>query len=203
VLCRPWGLYDWYPWPTSETLEIQEYPFDVNQSRILNLSLTVYTQSGVVQRISILADNLQMFPDFSAAMQRYSLRNVFLRHGEPSRILLGIDRVFEANAPPMYSLWVFYDREGFLVVYNNEGWTQNYDYFQVCPSYDQVRNIRIYLQSPDNITPLENLVNGGLSTESLEYTIEKTTGLSVEEFYSEFIDEARHTCFESPENIWP
>jgi hypothetical protein len=203
VLYKPRGLSNWYPWPTSDVLETQEYPLHVNQYRILNLSLTAYTQYGIVQRIEILADNLDEFPDFSEAMERFSLNNVFLKHGKPSRVLLNIELPVEANAPQIYSLWVFYDQKGFLVVYTGKGWTIKNELIQICPSFQEVQFMRFYLQSPDSILSLDQLVDGGLGPLMLETTIEKTTNLSLEDFYSSNIGSNGHqVCLESPVDIW-
>jgi len=203
VLYRPWGLEKWYPQLTSDLLATQEYPLHVNQYKSLNLSLTAYTQSGVIQRIYILADNLKKFPDYSAAMQRYSFSNVFLRYGKPSRILLNIERPIEVNAPRLYSLWVFYDQEGFLIIYAGEGWTENNYFVHICPSFKDVNNIRFYLQASESKIPLEDLVEVGLSQIVLDYTIEKKTNLSLGEFYSDVTNTNRQACFESPIEAWP
>ena len=203
VLYRPWGLNKWYPWPTSNVLEEQVYPLHVNQFNSLNLALTVYTQSGIVQRISILADNLEIFPDFAKAMRRYSLSNVLLRHGKPSRVLFLIDRQIEANAPRVYYFWVFYDQLGTLVFYSGEGWTSIGYNIRICSSFEEVRYIQFYLQSPESDIPLENIFSGGLGPMALDATIEKMTNLNLDDFYNEFVDENRKSCFETPYNIWP
>jgi hypothetical protein len=203
VLSKPGGLEKWYPWPTSGALERSEYALHVNPYNLLNLSLTIYTQNGIVQYLAILADNVREFPNFSKAMQRYSLSNVFLQYGKPSRILLFVMSPKEVGAPPIYDFWVFYDDKGILILYEYAKWTNIDKSIHICPGYPDIRYIGFYLISAESKTPLDSLVDGGLSSQALEMTLEKTTNLSLDDFYSVVIDPNRQACFDTPKDLWP
>jgi hypothetical protein len=208
VLYKPSGLQELYPWPTSDTLETQEYPISVNRYNFLNLALTVFLKSGIVQRLSISAENLSILEDnadspYWEAMRRYSLDNVLFRHGIPSRVLLSVDiGPFEEGAPRMYALWLFYDQQGILIFYEGEGQTRIGDIIRVCPSYEKLHDIAFYLQSPESGVPLEDIFDGGLNSESLEYTLENTTSLRLEDFYNKFVHPEPQACLETPVEVW-
>jgi hypothetical protein len=202
------GIQEWYPQPTSEKLATREYGLSVNQYNFVNLALTAFLESGLVQRLSILADNVSILTNdadnpYWEAMRRYSLYNVLLHHGTPSRVLLSVDiGPFEAGAPRMYTLLLFYDQQGILIYYEGEGQTRMGDVIRVCPSYEKLSNIRFYLQSPESDIPLENIFDGGLSPKALEYTLENTTDQSLEDFYDRFVHPETKACFETPVDVW-
>ena len=205
VFYKPWGLTKWYPWPTSDALETEDYPLHVNQDGILNLAVTTRLEKGIVQSIFVLADNLLDFSLFSKVMQRYSLRNVFLKQGIPSRISLDmLSGPRERSAPWTYTMWVFYDQQGILLIYEGEGLTRSGNIIQVCPDYEKVNDIRFYLQPAESNIPLERLVGSDFDPKWFEtYSIQETTGLSLKDFYNKFVNSTQRVCFDTSASLWP
>jgi hypothetical protein len=193
-----------------------DFPLAVNQSEITNLLVRIFVQDDVVQQIYILADNINVaesnvayFPKYSLAMQGHSLDQLLKNYGVPSEVLIGLHSFpAEQNAPLLYSLWVFYDKLGFLVAYSGEGITNHEDILTVCPRMDKVNLEDFYLQSPQSPTPLRKMADeiGRIEmalSEGLLRPLDKSTELSPDDFHKLITSDPEKACFQSPADLWP
>ena len=161
---------------------------------------------GVVESIKVDVEGHYNQLVFEEDWKYYSLAQILATYGEPSRVWIQL-----AAGPVMpgstmgYGVWLFYDHLGFLVCYGGSGVVVQ-PIYHVCPTLrgpGGIVSIRLWLQSPDSKTLLEELA--GVTQEQLPYLrpVEEATGLSVEEFYTLFTQSDGPACFESPRDMWP
>jgi hypothetical protein len=207
----PLGVHERPPNSYRHGDSIYEFALDVNQKGILNLSLVFYERAGTVLSITVSSDMviLNGSPAFTEAMKRYSLNGVLAHYGKPTRVLVGLrGGPSEPSAPWLYSIWVFYDNLGMLIYYEGEGLSRKGQTLRVCPNYDGIWYIDLYLQSPSSTNLLEDL-QALKSQFTIEEQIaegylrplEESTNLSLAAFYELFVKPGS-ACFESPASAW-
>lgn len=165
------------------------------------IDLSFEHNNGVVQSVQVTSGTALGYSSvhFAQDWHRYSLDQVLTRYGKPSQVMLEL-----WPNPPVpnypYKLFVFYDHLGILIEY--EGEAIRGEPFRVCPVFEQVTSIRLWLQSPGSSTSLLQLAN----LDSLEVAqmlpLEKATGVSLETFHQTFKDAKARTCLKSPSNVW-
>lgn len=149
--------------------------------------------------------------EFRRSWRNYSAQKILKAYGMPDEILLKGVNTHGFYYDRLYSLWVFYDKLGFSLLY--EALVQEYfsdaSFFRICSEYDPLLTIEINTQSPDNPLPLERFdrtfeqirlgtdIGKGFVIRSLN----EVTGLSDEEIYETYIQE-KNPCFTIPADIW-
>lgn len=135
---------------------------------------------------------------FAQDWHRYSLDQVLTRYGEPSQVMLQWVPPLEGGNPP-YILLVFYDHLGFAVLYLGSA-TYDGTAFEVCPAFDQVTYISLWLQASDNET---SLMERAITSDEAPYYrfLEEVTGMSLEVFYNTFRSPDSQVCLEGPPTL--
>jgi hypothetical protein len=166
-------------------------------------------REGLIELIFIRSEGYSNPEAFQEQSALFSPKRIIEKYGPPSRVWLESSSsgpVTEGRVAG-YTLWVYYDQFGFLILYN--GYGEFSPTFHFCPRFENgkdIRSLKMYLQSPGNPNPVE----GTAGTIGLEIdpfpevqSIEEATGISVTEFYNLFAQEERPACFDTPRDIWP
>lgn len=145
--------------------------------------------------------------DFSDLWESISPQQVIRSFGKPSRVLLNAyPGPFGTKRHSPYRLWFFYDREG--IEFNYIGAVKFDSVYHFCPKLkkdEDITVIKIYIQSPDDHSPLEEndeqIVN--LNTPPFKVlSFEEATGKSLDDFYQIFTLHSDSACFDTPSEIW-
>jgi hypothetical protein len=96
---------------------------------------------------------------------------------------------------------IFYDPLGFGIHYfyiNVVTLEEKNSILHTCPRDDHLEHFRLYLQAPDDQTPLEKMtttaMSGSLFPYSLLQPLEDITTLSIEDFYYSFKSSQTKAC---------
>jgi hypothetical protein len=146
-------------------------------------------------------------PRYSSAIakaaQAYFLPNILAQYGMPSRILLKAQGQLEPNSGNQAELLLFYDHLGFGIHYfyiNVVTQDQENSILHTCPRDDHLESFRLYLQAPDDRTPLQKMaatpIGGSFFPYSLLQPLEDITTLSIEDFYHRFTSSRTKDCFD-------
>ena len=142
-------------------------------------------------------------PAMAKAAQSYFLPNILAQYGMPSRILLKAQGQIEPNSGTLAELLLFYDHLGFGIHYfyiNVIAQDQENSILQTCPRDDHLESFRLYLQAPDDRTPLETMTTTAIGGSFFPYSwlqpLEDMTGLSIEDFYHRFTSSRTKDCFD-------
>ncbi len=130
-------------------------------------------------------------------------------YGTPSRVLiwsvsnLACDQSPCSKAP--YELWLFYDKQGFLVRY--DGTVEYKSTYVFCPTFGEAGNldgqkIDIFLKSPQDTRSLESLLLPADGFQESKNLVD-LTGTSLEEFSGHYQQNDQLFCFSTPRDIWP
>ncbi|MGB8647103.1 MAG: hypothetical protein WCF84_17835 [Anaerolineae bacterium] len=181
---------------------------DFGKSGISN-DFSFIERNGTVESILIDTEGYYNHIAFQEAWQQFSPRQVITQYGRPSRVLLGTNQGFVE--PPGgetmgYFLWLFYDKQGFLIIYN-EG-VKFAPTYHICPAVQNealgMSELRMTLHAPDNPTPLEKSYEAEFEYEKYApRPIQEVAGISVEQFYKLFSQKDNLACFDTPRDIWP
>jgi hypothetical protein len=184
----------------------EAYPFDyVVEHRI-------YEQGGTVSLIGARghvpgwpADEWSLSPRFVEDWERYTLDQVLARFGKPSQVLLHY--WFESIAP--FSVGVLYEDRGILVEYmgltqgeKDEG-EYSFNPVVICPTRSQFTDINVWLKSPETEPSLTDVFVdfGGGYLGLLPYrntpSLEDATGMSLDTFYTTYLDPNTDVCLEA------
>ena len=159
-------------------------------------------RDGIVQSIAVFADALHTkFPQrFAQDWHRYSLDQVLTRYGEPSQVML---ELWPTPPEPYYPyrLFIFYEQRGFLLAY--EGPAIPGETFRVCPNFDQITSLRLWLRPPGEGSALLELANLDPLERAQMLPLEEVTGMDVQTFYETFRQAGTGACLESPTEVWP
>lgn len=181
--------------------DVMYVPLDPHRPSDYGIRLIFTEYDGVVQSLEVWSEMFvgRVSPSFPRDWHRYSLDQVLARYGKPSQVMLEL----WPNPPEPYypyRLFVFYDHLGILVEY--EGPAIPGEIFQVCPEFEQVTSLRLWLQSPEQERSLLELA--GLDPLELAQMLplEEATGMDIRTFYETF-RKAKRACLESPAEVWP
>lgn len=184
------------------------FPFEHYKNRIQN-HIVFYEDDGVIRDIAIetVRSDIATRDEFRELWGNYFPTQVIANYGLPSRVFFSAVQPHQPYESIYYALGLIYDHLGFMAVYRGKGAPEYGANYIFCPSYTGYGNLIdyfwIYIQSPDLLTPVEDLnPNSGGSLDSIR-TLEEATGLSIEEFTNEYLDENNTPCFETPVDIWP
>lgn len=176
------------PHPTRPYDYLLDLSFDHQNSVVQSIQVTSYISPG---------DKSERF---AQDWHRYSLDQVLTRYGEPSQVMLEL----WPNPPEPYypyRLFVFYEERGILIAY--EGPAIPGETLQVCPKFEQVTHLRLWLQSPGQERSLLELADLDPLEQAQMLPLEEATGMDVQTFYETFRQAGTTTCLESPAEVWP
>jgi hypothetical protein len=142
-------------------------------------------------------------PAMAKATQAFFLANILAQYGKPSRILIKAQGQLESDPGNQAELLLLYDHLGFGIHYfytNIVRQDQENSILHTCPRDDHLERFRLYLQAPDDRTPLEKMtttpVGGSFFPYSLLKPLEDRTKLSIEDFYYSFKSSQTKACLD-------
>lgn len=142
-------------------------------------------------------------PAMARAVQRYSLPEILAEYGVPSRIRFYIQGPTQTNSRSLAELLVFYDHLGFGIHYFFvNAVTQNpvNSAVRTCLRNNRLETFKLYLQAPDDRTPLEKMVPTAIGDRFFPYDwlkpLTDVTSLSIEDFYKRFTRSPIIDCFD-------
>ncbi len=145
-------------------------------------------------------ENLEQFLPL---WKNYSPEEILKHYGKPGRIWLQTTSAGQDIVG--YTLWLFYDSQGFLII--SGGNTDRKETYTICPSFYRTESpidVEIDLRASTETVPLESLTEQ-YDPVSKPYIlpIETATGLTLDEFYSQYLNEGESFFFQTPRDIWP
>lgn len=168
------------------------------------ISIGFFMDHGeVVRSITVEGEVIQRTtPErFAQDWHRYSLDQVLRRYGKPSQVMLEL----WPNPPEPYypyRLFLFYEELGILIEYEGPA-IPGKTFLQVCPVFEQVTSLRLWLQSPKQESSLLQLADLDPLELAQMLPLEKATGMDVQTFYKTFKEARAGVCLESPADVWP
>ena len=184
----------------------ESYPFDYVVEHI------IYEQEGIVSLIGAQghvpgwpADEWTLSPRFVQDWERYTLDQVLARFGKPTQVLLH----YWSDHESFFGVGVLYEDRGILVEYmglaqgEKEEDEYHFDPVVICPTRSQLTDINIWLKSPEAELSLTDvfLDSGGGYLGLLPYqntpSLEDATGMTLDTFYTTFLDPNTDACMEA------
>ncbi len=205
------------PHPTTVETIMMMADLDLNGDNFPELSIKQFEQYGTIQRILVSTGSFNRpendplyYPPLTEAMQQYALAQVLAQYGVPTRVWIGLSGgPAEPGGSWIYSMWVFYDNLGFSVYYEGALLSRTADTLRVCPTYEGVSNITMYLQSAESERSLDVYLEDeygswvqGMFSQGILMDLESATGLSTEEFHRRFTEPGQEPCIEPPAELW-
>lgn len=146
-------------------------------------------------------------PRYSPAMARaargYSLPNILAEYGKPSRIRLYVQGPTLSDSRSLAELLLFYDHLGFGIHYffvNIVTQDPINSAVRICLRDKRLESLKLYLQAPDDRTPLEKMIQTAVGDKFFPYDwlkpLEEVTSLSIEDFYKRFTRSPIIDCFD-------
>ena len=180
----------------------------VSESTITN-RFGFLEREGGIELIAVRSDGYGNPVAFQEQWALFSPKRIIEKYGAPSRVWLESSSSGPVTEDRVagYTLWLYYDQFGFLILYN--GYGEFAPTFHFCPRFENgkdIRSLKMYLQSPVNPNPVE--VTAGIIGLEIDpfpevQSIEEATSISVTEFYNLFAQEEMPACFDTPRDIWP
>jgi hypothetical protein len=172
----------------------------------LSMQIKVKESNGISEVIDVGSDGFYDPQSFRTLWAAYSLDRVLKLYGPPSRVWVQTynDQVQPPGDPSRdYGLWVFYDQEGFILLYQGKYGHQ----FSLCPTFSDTGNlgpyIYIILTSREPNIPLEELVGEQGGILSSLFPIQQAAQITEEEFYKILTKDEAPICFKTNPKIWP
>lgn len=151
---------------------------------------TFVEKDGIVQSIEVSSEFLSGSSDqFAQDWARYSLNQILIHHGTPSRIAIS-PATMEGE---YYYLYIFYDELGIGIRYVMGPTLKTDSSIRICFSFV---HITLWLQSPEWPFPLQQSIDP--LEWSLAVPLEDATGMSVDQFCQTFGQPGNQTCLEVP-----
>lgn len=181
--------------------------FDLPEKGIRNRISFIESSANVIA-IRVAAEGRTNPEAFKEIWASYWPDKILSDYGKPSRVLLKTFSRAGESSPvqrTIYGLWMFYDDKGVLIRYSG---TVIFDAtYRICPSYAEsgnlVPDIELYLQSPTNSMPIDDLARDGLTPETSIRPLEDATGVSIDQFSELLLNDPQNFCVETPRDIWP
>ena len=140
-------------------------------------------------------------PAMEKATQAYFLPNILAQYGMPSRILINALGTLQPDSRNQAELLLLYDHLGFGIHYfyiNVVTPDQQNSILHACPRDDHLERFRLYLQAPDDRTPLEKMTTTPIGGSFFPYSglrsLEDMTTLRIEDFYHSFKSSKTKAC---------
>ena len=169
------------------------------------------TFSGSSRRIEHITAAINIFlpsdPRHSLAMaaaaRAYFLPNILAEYGPPSRILFHAQEQIEPNSGTLAELLLFYDQLGFGIHYffvNVITQDPVNSATRICLNEDHFESFGLYLQAPQDRTPLEKMVHTAIGHRFFPYEwlqpIDEVTSLTIKDFYKRYTGSPIKDCFD-------
>jgi hypothetical protein len=173
-------------------------------------SFDVLEQHGMVEGIDVSftihepVSSPISFPALDEAARQYSIDAIVGRLGPPAQVLVHApNERAEPGGGWTYGLWLYYAHEGLAVSYEGQGLSRQGDLVRVCPSFEAVQSIRLYLRDAEWRLTLEEITEGQAlieeQTRSRELVpVEVATGLALGDFYRAFSEPGAEPCLLMP-----
>jgi hypothetical protein len=162
------------------------------QSWDYNTRITIAGQDGgIVQSIKVVGDTYSGEPTLRFARawgEHYAWDRVLARLGMPSQVLVFIYPATYA-APASYNFTLVYESVGMLINYAGAAQEMGGSKIRACPRFDQVTRIALRLVPSGEGASL-------LGSQSHAFTLEETTGMSLQTFYEAFGSPNGAACLE-------
>jgi hypothetical protein len=184
----------------------ESYPFDYVVEHI------IYEQGGIVSLIGAQghvpgwpADEWSLSPRFVQDWERYTLDQVLARLGRPSQVLLH----YWSDHESLFSVGVLYEDRGVLIDYmgmaqgEREAGEYHFDSVVICPARSHLTDINVWLKSPEMEPSLTDVFMGfgggylGLLSYWNTPSLEDATGMSLDTFYTTYLDPNADACMEA------
>jgi hypothetical protein len=179
--------------------------FDLLDRGVHN-DVTFFESQGIVAAIEIHTGGEANPKEFQADWGNFSPEQLITVYGRPSRVWLQSYSSADGGTPTSvpYSLWIFYDKLGFLIRYS--GAVRYKSIYRICPALNDEGGgvtIDLYLRSSSDPMPLEKLVELMGADRPYTLPLESATTLTLDEFYNLFLQKDKIACIETPRDIWP
>jgi hypothetical protein len=174
-----------------------------------SIGYEIHLQDQIVSYIHVKGEGYSNLTLFHRIWKSVSPDSIITKYGTPSRVW--IESYFSScegsglcNTTP-YNLWLFFDKQGFLIIYS--GLVDLKSIYTFCPTFSEAGNlggrIEFYSKSIGDTKPLEDFT--GLSPVKLTNPkdLDSITGMSLVEFATHYEQPNQPFCFSTPRNIWP
>lgn len=175
----------------------------------ISVQLAFYEREDTVEVVSLHGEGVYTPSVFREKWASYSPENIILTYGSPSRVWIDADSN-SGDSPSgnvLYSLWLFYDPQGFLLRYY--GTTKGSPSLKLCPTFREPGNLGavgyvldIYTKSPQVIQPLEDIAEWSSRYPTSAINLEDAAEMTIDEFYALYQQEDKPICIETPWDIW-
>ena len=162
-----------------------------------------FIERMIVAEYIFLPDDPRYSPAMAKAAQTYFLPNILAQYGMPSRILIKAQRQFETGSGNQAELLLLYDHLGLGIHYfytNVVRQDQENPILHTCPRNDHLERFRLYLQAPEDRTPLEKMTTTPVGDRFFPYSslqpLQDITALRVEDFYHSFKSSQTKACLD-------
>jgi hypothetical protein len=182
------------------------YLYTFIEKRIESFDVTLWGSDKVIEKVTVYVgmystSRSSYKANLAKAMESYALPSILSQYGKPSRILLQAQGQIEPYSGTQAQILLFYDHLGFVIHYffiNIVFQDDNSYVLHICPNYDYTELIKLYLQSADNSTSLEDMIDDKDSYYLRSYLqpLEEITNLNVDEFYNLFNGTNKTVCFD-------
>jgi len=142
-------------------------------------------------------------PAVTRATREYSLPSLLAEYGRPSRIRLYVQAPTLFDSRSLAEILLFYDQLGFGVHYffaNVVGQDPVNAAVRTCFRDNRLERFKLYLQAPDDRTPLLKMVTTAVGDRFFPYDwlrpLDEVTSLSIEDFYERFTKSPVVDCFD-------
>jgi hypothetical protein len=174
-----------------------------------SIGYEIHLQDQIVSFIHVKGEGYSNHILFYRIWKSVSPNSIITKYGTPTRVW--VESYFSScegggscTTTP-YNLWVFYDEQGFLIIYS--GLVDFKSTYTFCPTFSEDGNlggrIEIYLKSLQDPKPLEDFT--GFPPDMLKNPKDlfAITGMSLDKFSALYMQTNQTFCFSTPRDIWP
>jgi hypothetical protein len=140
---------------------------------------------------------------FLAAVEPYMLPGLLASHGRPTEVFLRAHSSVPEGGWLPYQLLLFYPEQGIMAQYFGPAEQQG-ENLRICPWQ---ADITLWLWPPNQEMTLEGIAQVGPEFPAEEIarfrSLQKVTGMSVEQFYQTFMQSSNVVCLDTPASMWP
>jgi hypothetical protein len=164
----------------------------------------VFEQLGLLTgfdvSLQLHGSTFSSFPAFDDAARSYSLANLLATAGPPTQVLVHLPSAqAEPGAGWIYGIWLYYEDKATAAYYGGEGLSWRDGNLTVCPAYESVLEIRLWLRDSARSLTLEQItgeadIPARLASGQLA-AIEAASSLTTHTFYQ--LLRAPDACFQA------
>lgn len=168
-------------------------------------NFTFSTQNQkVVDLITAEGNGAEIPKEFPRLWKSYSPETIIVTYGEPSRVFLStLPDSFGDRRKVGYFLWMFYDKQGFMIRYDgNADYSPQYRFCPEISDYGEIEGIYLVSVNFSNKIPLEKQDEIFESGYHKIKSLEEATGLTNEEFTNLFLQNEIPACLDVSREVW-